>query len=650
LAGTAVGGLAGLALAVVGAFAGVPVLAVGIVATAAAASLLAGAGLRPAERSASAAAVVALLLAAVTTGVAVHHRGNHLLTDRDPGVYATTGLWTAATGGLVVDDGLADAGLGELPNGTDDALGYHDRAGPHSARPQFPHLFPTYLALAAEVGSPGLLFAVAPAFAGLGLLALFALGREVARPWTALAATALVAVSMPQLQLSRDVLSELPAQALLLGGLWALAVAWRRQVVPLAAVAGLLLGSGLGVRLDLTLGLLGIVVLDAVARRRAELRRVRTAAVGGAAVGLAVCATDLAVRSPLYVRELGAESAALAAVVVAAVGVTRVVLPWAERRRASWLAALAGRRARIATVAALAVVAFVACLGLVRPHVETVRQGPAAIVAALQAADGVEVDPTRRYWERSLLWVTWYLGVPAVVLGTIGWALVVRDAVARAAPARRLLAVAFSTGAVLALLRPSISPDHLWAMRRYLPLVLPGFALGAAVAVDAIATRVVGRRWRAPLAAGLLVAAAVPAGVTSWSTADARVQDGVLGLFGAACEQAPERALFVVEDASFTEELGAMPLRTLCERPVTSVRDGAGLGEVAAVVAGAGLEAVAVELRYEGSEPRPLGDGAVTILTAVDGNRLDSSIVRAPSRLGSTTWQLFLRPLSPPAT
>jgi len=53
-----------------------------------------------------------------------------------------------------------------------------------------------------------------------------------------------------------------------------------------------------------------------------------------------------------------------------------------------------------------------------------------------QRADGLPIQPTRLYYEISLHWVFWYIGVPAVLLGTLGAALL-----APALPARPRAAV-----------------------------------------------------------------------------------------------------------------------------------------------------------------------------------------------------------------
>ena len=49
-----------------------------------------------------------------------------------------------------------------------------------------------------------------------------------------------------------------------------------------------------------------------------------------------------------------------------------------------------------------------------------------AYVAELQKLAGLPVDGRRQYYEDSLYWVFWYLGVPTVLLGAFGLAVLAR--------------------------------------------------------------------------------------------------------------------------------------------------------------------------------------------------------------------------------
>jgi hypothetical protein len=49
-----------------------------------------------------------------------------------------------------------------------------------------------------------------------------------------------------------------------------------------------------------------------------------------------------------------------------------------------------------------------------------------AAMTVWRRADHLPIQPTRLYYEISLRWVFWYIGVPAVVLGMLGAALLAR--------------------------------------------------------------------------------------------------------------------------------------------------------------------------------------------------------------------------------
>jgi len=81
-----------------------------------------------------------------------------------------------------------------------------------------------------------------------------------------------------------------------------------------------------------------------------------------------------------------------------------------------------------AVAAVLTVAIFVAFA--VRPLVQTVagETDPTSIayVAELQKLAGLPVNGRRQYYEDSLYWVVWYLGIPAVLLGAFGLAVLAR--------------------------------------------------------------------------------------------------------------------------------------------------------------------------------------------------------------------------------
>ncbi|HMH93908.1 MAG TPA: hypothetical protein VK586_22860, partial [Streptosporangiaceae bacterium] len=282
------------------------------------------------------------------------------------------------------------------------------------------------------------------------------------------------------------------------------------------ALGGLALGLTVLVRIDGVSDILPVIPyvgLLLVGRRPQALPLL-----GGTAAGAAYGGINAVVLSRPYVVSIQGSLRPLAAVAAAALAATAVAVLVLRRRglpdlRGTWLPGAA---------AALAVVIMIGFA--IRPYVQTVhgQATPLAkrVMADYQRADHLPVDPTRLYYEISLHWVFWYIGLPAVVLGTLGAALLARRCLRGEAPAWTLPLLAFAWIIVVTLARPGITPDQPWASRRLVPGVLPGFLLLAVWAAGWLLDwlRRTGRaplirRGAAVLATGALL---LPAAVTTF--------------------------------------------------------------------------------------------------------------------------------------
>src|SRR5262249_35810286 len=92
-------------------------------------------------------------------------------------------------------------------------------------------------------------------------------------------------------------------------------------------------------------------------------------------------------------------------------------------------------------------------------------------------------NPPSVFWALSLNWVVWYIGLPAVLLGTLGAALLARRCLRGHAPSWTLPLILLAWIIVTVLSRPALVPSQPWASRRLVPGVLPGFILLAVWAV-----------------------------------------------------------------------------------------------------------------------------------------------------------------------
>jgi hypothetical protein len=577
--------LTGMPLAMAGGFRPLPVALLTMAGTGllvwatrdslAAAATGAGAAGRP--RAWTWTALGALLLAAVWTAFAARWSSQHLLADRDPGVYMWHGRWIARSGSLLVDSprALFEPLLGPLsrhcPTSCPGAPGGRLYV-------QFLHLFPLTLAVAQWLGGPARMVKANALIGGFSLVCFYAVATRLVRPWLALAATAALAVDVVQVHFARDSVSEVLAQALLFGGLYLLWQARRRFDPAGGLVAGLAIGATCMVRIDsffylipLALYLFGEL---AVARGRGRfVAAVATGLTAAAALGFA----DLWFFSRAYFHfeseELRAIGAGLAATLAAGAALLALLRHRGELRR---LAARTGPR--LAAIAPLAIVVLALFAAFVRPHVEKAPLAhPSAqtdgIIAQKQRDQGLAVEPRRGYGEHSFVWLDWYLGPVALAAGVGGLALLSRELLlGRAGPAAPFLGVFLGTS-LLYLWRPSIFPDQIWAMRRFLPVAIPGFVLMAAFAAERLLAIERPRRLGAALA--VLIAAgtiAVPLAELV-PLREERQQAGALGLIQGVCRSLPPHAAVIVVKSPNYNDL-VQPLHSFCGVPVAQLYRG----------------------------------------------------------------------------
>jgi hypothetical protein len=528
--------LAGLPLLLLGAF--TPVLM--LVLSVPLAALLAGLGLRwmPGRPAALLAglghepartpwwAVAALVAVAVAFGVdqAVYH-SQQIIVQRDPASYIQFGAWIARHGSLPIPK---DAGAF---GGTHGVLSFYGPAFHpvgHSIVPQFMAGLPMTLAGAFWAGGVGTAVAAGALLGACGVLALGGLVARLVGPrWAPLGALVL-ALALPEQFTSRSTYSEPLAQLLFLGGLCLIidslglgrsgtgssgAGPGQRR---LAALGGLAIGLTLLVRIDGASDMLPLIPyagLLLLGRRRQALPLIAGVAAGGA-YGV----IDGVVLSRPYLASIKGSLLPLVGVagVLLVVTAAAVALLWHRglpQVRGNWLP----------NAAAALAVAVTAGL-VIRPYLQTVHgQRTASDIRAMtgyQVADHLPVDPTRLYYEISLHWVFWYIGLPAVVLATIGAAVLARRCLAGQAPAWVLPLMSFGWIIVATLLRPAITPDQPWASRRLVPAVLPGFIVLALWATrwlaDWLRQRGIGPVIRAGAVAVLGAALVLPAAATTF--------------------------------------------------------------------------------------------------------------------------------------
>ena len=458
---------------------------------------------------------VIVIAAAFGVDQAIYHT-QQILVMRDPASYLNFGYWIAHHGSLPIPQSRAAFGASHVGLSFDSPAFY--QVG-KTIVPQFMAGLPMVLAPAMWAGGLAAAIGMGPVLGACGLLAFGGLAARLVGPRWAPVATLLLAVSLPDEFTGRATYSEPLAQILFLGGLCLVIDALDRDgtgAKVIGALAGLALGLSLLVRIDGASDILPVVPyigLLLLGRRRQALPLLAGLVVGGG-YGL----VDGVLLSRPYLASIKSSLDPLALLTGVVIIATMLVITWRWDRglptvRNRWLPN------------GIAVLAFVVIAGFaVRPYVQTERapttQTTKSVMASFQRGNHLAVDPTRTYAELSLHWVFWYIGVPAVVLATIGVAVLSRRCLRGQAPAWTLPLVAFSWAIVTFLYRPAITPDQPWGSRRLVPSVLPGFILLAVWATGWLIVRLrrtgAGRMLKGLLAACLVALLLAPAAVTTF--------------------------------------------------------------------------------------------------------------------------------------
>ena len=568
-------------------------------------------------------AVAATVAVAVAfTAWQLAERTEQIIFLRDPATYLQVGYWIAHHGYLPIPDSAAAFG-GPRPSLGFASLNYYPRGS--SIVPQFMTGTPLVLAAAFWLGGVNAALAATPLIGGCAVLSFGGLAGRLAGPRWAPAAAAVLALSLPEQYTSRGSFSEPLAQVLLFGGLCllvdALAVKpgdWAGQDKVLAGLAGIALGLTVLVRIDALSDILPAVpflgVLLAARRRRAVPFG------AGLVIGVGYGLADGYLKSRPYLDLEAPSLRPLALIVAVTVLATLagVAVTLSPRARKTTQRLTRTRTVRWLPAAAAIVIVGVFAGFAVRPLVQTVagETDPTSIayVAELQKLAGLAVNGRRQYYEDSLYWVIWYIGVPAVLLGAFGLAVLAKrgtQALTRwrdPDSAVRVWALPFLIAVwviVTVLWRPAVAPDQPWASRRLVPFVLPGLILAAVWAATWLKDQAA-QLGRAKITSAIVAACCVASlliptalttldlgvtkkdGLTAHGMAFRPIGAGEITAVSGLCRAIGPDASVVILD-SLTADRFAQVIRGMCDTP-TAV-----LGQVtSATVASAvsGIESV----------------------------------------------------------
>jgi len=479
----------------------------------------------------------ALLLAGWHTA----YRTESIFSGRDQGVYANHAVHLAETGDLRVN-----ALYGELFDGPNLALasalqagGYFFDAENKNVYLQFAPTFALYLAQGYGIGGfPGL-FAVNPLLAGLNVVLFFGLARRfVASPW-AVAATALMALNLGQIWIARITLGEVLTQNWLLAGLVLLRVAWQQQHRTSWLLGGLLVAACTLIRVDAYLLIIALATTGTFLAQQPDANLPHPSWHRWAA-NLSALVTMMGIiaffygwlASPGYYADFASRIGLMVLVAAIMAGLARIPLPPDLRSRI--FDTLARPAVTVIIMTGISLLALYAYCW--RPFHE-----PFADFTASMGQQG------RDYRENSLRDLGAYLSPVALLLSLGGLGMWIRHVLQRHSFGPLPLLGAWLAVTLLYLYNPYISTDHIWKIRRFIPVVMPGFALLAMVGLAGWVGYVKNRMIR-----GLLAGAGLASvfGWVLWASsplAFTRLNDGATAFIQRIEQHVPPDALVVTD-------------------------------------------------------------------------------------------------------
>jgi len=417
----------------------------------------------------------------------------HVVGGQDPGVYVNEGIAIAQRGALVFRDSVVSS----LPAGVRDLFfPSHHSSDYYSLRfmgffvvdpdrgtvvGQFPHLYPALIAIGYGIDGLRGALATTPTAALLGLLAVYFAGARLLGRRAALVGSALLALNVASIWFAREPNSDIVAQVLIFSALLAFTRAQVDRDRFFAPVSAILLGLLLFLRIDSVLALAGVtaaIALQLLDRKRPALSFV----------------------------------VPLLALVMLAAAYLRMVLPIYSGRPLAFVANLQPLSRALLAAGLVGLVALVV-VSRFDTLAARLRWAAPRLLALIVVATAVyayffrmPVGPLAWHDARSLEAFTWYFPPLALAAALAGYVLVSWRSFWRD-PA---LLVTFTGYCFFLFYKIQIVPDHFWAARRFVPIILPGACLMAGAGLSSLVPalrRPVNRLAYvgAPLAALLLV-------------------------------------------------------------------------------------------------------------------------------------------------
>ncbi|MGF9713244.1 hypothetical protein [Paenibacillus naphthalenovorans] len=413
--------------------------------------------------------IVLILGLMVVAVIVIGFPNESLMGGRDEGVYANSAIYIANHGDIHPQ---YPEGFKTLPfNGTF-LPGFYSTPGEITV--QFSQLLPVWLAHAYNsFGLSGLL-GLNGVLCIISLLVFFGiLERNVSRNLAVLG-TFILGLSASQIWLSRVTLTEIFTQLMLLSGLYIFEISYKNNVPRAAIFAGILFGFTCFIRID-SFMYIPLILLAHSCFRILEKEKKNNEIWLNLYLSLFLVSTFALIYYYLfsnpYFTDLLPQLKLIGYLIVGALLVHVII---------KYIKPIFKFRKTIFYSLVILLVLMFSYAHLIRPNIQPF---------ILYSGTGTVLDGTRTFREDSLVNLGAYLSIPIIYLFLFGVIKTIYDYLISKSSINRINLLSFIVivGATsVYLYDPSISPDHFWAVRRFVPIIIPGVIILAIYGLDYI--------------------------------------------------------------------------------------------------------------------------------------------------------------------
>lgn len=509
-------------------------------------------------------------------------------------------------------------------------------------------LLPYLLSIAGNIGGDSFMLHINPIFGGAAILALFAFARLLVRDRWAVVAAIAFAATLPLMYFSRDNYTEPMATTFIFASLALTVTAWQKKASLLFAAAGFVAGAGMLVRFDSVMPMIGIaltfILLLVLAKRTERRETLRYAAyfIAGLLATTTVGMLNLMLFSEYYYNThahliwpqfwaLGA-LIGLGGVAVTLAWKTKIV-SWVDKKTFHW-------RGYAVMSLFIGIIAFLAS----RPLWMTERKERFnGLIHSIETSLGMAADGYRTYAEYTLNWIVWYVGPVLAIGAVVGIALILYKAMYQKTIALFLSITVLLSAAAVYVNIPSITPDQIWAARRFLPVIFPAVIIFGVFFLDWLSQKKLPYGLNASMFVGILATLGILGPLfISQPFLQKRTHVPQLAQITDFCAAVPKDAAILWVGATAAIEM-PQPTRTFCDVPAAAVDEitFSELRDAQQSVNNAGRTLLVGTLDRTSGLP----DGAGSFLTemhAIEYQDLEYQMMKPPRAMRTEPRTLFL--------